>query len=179
VYQLCVRVIDEARRVRYSFFVISARVEPGAERGLFPVTRHRIATLRTFTADDWSTFGEALMLVVGVSIALRVVAFPRMLAWAIRMRPQNVSGACTPQQVERTAWLATRASRVARVKCLTRSLALARVLARRGVATDVRIGVKTDTGTLEAHAWVEHNGLVLNDRPHRIARYAAFDSARG
>jgi hypothetical protein len=65
------------------------------------------------------------------------------------------------------------------MRCLARSLALARMLARRGLAADVRIGVQTADGRLTAHAWVEWMGLVLNDSPRHRQGFVPFESAIG
>lgn len=49
--------------------------------------------------------------------------------------------------------------------CLTRSLALTRLFARRGVSSQLRIGIRIEEAkTLAAHAWVEVNGVPVNDR---------------
>jgi hypothetical protein len=45
-------------------------------------------------------------------------------------------------------------------RCLMRSLVLLRMLARRGVVCRLVIGVRPG-GTLEAHAWIEHDGHPL------------------
>jgi Transglutaminase-like superfamily len=45
-------------------------------------------------------------------------------------------------------------------RCLVRSLVLVRMLARRGIAGTMVIGVRTEP-TFEAHAWVEHAGRPL------------------
>lgn len=44
--------------------------------------------------------------------------------------------------------------------CLARSLALSAILARRGIDSQLVIGVKTDAG-FAAHAWVERDGWPL------------------
>ena len=49
--------------------------------------------------------------------------------------------------------------------CLTKSLALAWLLRRNGVAATVRIGVSTGEG-FAAHAWVECDGAALNGASH-------------
>lgn len=59
--------------------------------------------------------------------------------------------------------------------CLTRSLYLQRLLARRGVPTDLHIGVQLSDGQLLAHAWVEYAGHPLNDAPDVAERYAPFE----
>ena len=58
--------------------------------------------------------------------------------------------------------------------CLTRSLYLQWLLRRRGVPTDLRIGVQLSDGQLLAHAWVEYAGHPLNDAPDVADRYAPF-----
>lgn len=45
-------------------------------------------------------------------------------------------------------------------RCLVRSLVLVRMLARRGIAGTMVIGVRTEP-SFEAHAWVEHAGRPL------------------
>ncbi|HKP21799.1 MAG TPA: lasso peptide biosynthesis B2 protein [Thermoleophilaceae bacterium] len=47
-------------------------------------------------------------------------------------------------------------------RCLTRSLVLLRILARRGIETKLVIGVRADEG-FAAHAWVELAGVPLLD----------------
>jgi hypothetical protein len=49
------------------------------------------------------------------------------------------------------------------------------LLRRYGTASDLRIGVRFEEGVLAAHAWVEKDGIPVNDRPEAVARYAAFD----
>jgi hypothetical protein len=54
------------------------------------------------------------------------------------------------------------------------------LLRRRGIASALRIGVrKGQTGSLEAHAWIECCGQVLNDRTDVHERFAAFDRGIG
>ena len=62
------------------------------------------------------------------------------------------------------------------VTCLTRSLVLKLLLRRRGVHAQLRIGTRILSGKLEAHAWIEHEGLVINDTPEVIDGFAAFAS---
>jgi transglutaminase-like putative cysteine protease len=57
--------------------------------------------------------------------------------------------------------------------CLPKSMALAWMLRRRGVAAAVRIGVRT-TGRFEAHAWVEAEGVALTAPAGAADRFAAI-----
>lgn len=58
--------------------------------------------------------------------------------------------------------------------CLTRSLLLGWLLRRRGVASNLRIGVRLTNGALDAHAWVECEGIPVNDRPDVGTQFASF-----
>jgi hypothetical protein len=60
--------------------------------------------------------------------------------------------------------------------CLTRSLLLRWLLRLFGMSSDLRSGVRLEGDGLLAHAWVEKDGIPLNDRPEFVARYAIFES---
>jgi len=62
-----------------------------------------------------------------------------------------------------------------RANCLQHSLLLWWLLRRRGIAGDLRIGVCRVDRKLQAHAWVEHGGRVLNARDDVGAYFTAFD----
>lgn len=47
--------------------------------------------------------------------------------------------------------------------CLRRSVLLVRELHRLGLAGSVHVGVRNVAGTVEAHAWVQSGGVVVND----------------
>jgi hypothetical protein len=47
--------------------------------------------------------------------------------------------------------------------CLSRSLLLLSMLKRRGIAAEIRFGVRPGNTAMEAHAWVEQDGHSLDD----------------
>jgi hypothetical protein len=151
---------------------------PDTVTGRFATWRRRAAKLRTFGREEWSVLGESLFTLVGLSIALRVGAFPRVLGWA-KHPGAPVVGEWPASRVQHVAWLVALASRVLGTRCLARSLTLTRILARRGVASELRIGVRPINQELEAHAWVEWKGTVLGDSPAGLHRYSAFESPIG
>jgi hypothetical protein len=61
--------------------------------------------------------------------------------------------------------------------CLSRSLAVLWFLRRHGYTPDLRLGVSLADGTFAAHAWVELNGVVLNDRRDVAKRFAPLSAA--
>jgi len=58
--------------------------------------------------------------------------------------------------------------------CLERSLALWWLLARKGIASQLRIGVRKDSGKFQAHAWVEQEGNAIGEPDSVHLHYAAF-----
>lgn len=64
-----------------------------------------------------------------------------------------------------------------RPTCLEKSLALWWLLRQVGIASSVRIGTRKAAGKLEAHAWVECDGVALNEPAGEHRHYAAFDAA--
>ena len=47
--------------------------------------------------------------------------------------------------------------------CLTQSMVLCRFLQRQGIGCDLRLGARVENGDFEAHAWVEVDGVPVND----------------
>jgi len=118
-----------------------------------------------------------LWLVPALHVAVRVFDYNRTRAFLDRradVRRSRLTGA--PQDVEPYRLATSRVTRYSWLpgNCLSRSLALLCLLRRSGHDADLRLGVSLDGGTFAAHAWVELNGRVLNDRQDVATRYAAF-----
>ncbi len=97
-------------------------------------------------------------LVAAAVVGVRVFGLRAMLAWA--ERPIG-GGALSEGDIRARAVAVQRAARVLpRATCLPQSLALARMLRKKGVAANVRIGVKAGSG-FAAHAWIEIDGRPL------------------
>ena len=78
-----------------------------------------------------------------------------------------------------TAHLVNSADRYGFVQssCLAKSLTLWWLLERQGIASHLRIGIRKENEKFEAHAWVEREGLALNEPEEHHRHYAAFDAA--
>lgn len=64
---------------------------------------------------------------------------------------------------------------IARGNCLSKSVALWWLLKRKDISAKLRIGARKAGRELEAHAWVELDGQILNDADDVRDSYAAFD----
>lgn len=61
------------------------------------------------------------------------------------------------------------------VTCLSRSLVLLQALARHSTLAELQVGVRMIEGRLDAHAWITHGGVPVNDRLDIGEIYASFD----
>jgi Transglutaminase-like superfamily len=109
-------------------------------------------------------------------LGLRLAGLLRFQAWLDR----SPVAQRTPLTQAEAAALGVAVNRAANhvfgpVTCLTRSLLLRWLLRRYGTTSDLCIGVRLEQGEFAAHAWVEKDGIPLNDRPEFVARYAIFD----
>ncbi len=111
--------------------------------------------LLSLTFSEVCFLVEAAATVVGFDLAFRLFSSKTCLALferkaAFHRRQKGVN----PQ---RMAWLVDVADRYALGKssCLRQTAALAWLLRRRGIATNLRIGVARDEGKFTAHSWLE------------------------
>ena len=83
-------------------------------------------------------------------------------------------------RIRHRVWLIGRAARYPRhwSWCLQSSLAPREWLAQSGVFADLRIGVKKQEGQLQAHAWLEYKGQVLNDNSRAVEEFVKLQSNR-
>ena len=123
---------------------------------------------------------RALVLLPMVDFELRLRGWrrchARLAAWAKRRTKSPTAGSLPP---ERIAWVVERAARNVPwpATCLRRSLVLWALLERAGIAAELRLGFRKVKGAFEAHAWVELNGVPLNDRRDVRTRYQMAEQA--
>lgn len=129
---------------------------------------------RRLGANDRAETIRAAVLLPLYALAVRTVTLPRILEMIAARRRRRSRVPLDP-----AVDLSVRAVARAAVHspfpsaCLTRSLVLMSLLGRRGIATELRIGASL-SGGFAAHAWVESDGVPLNDPASLHRRYAAF-----
>lgn len=117
------------------------------------------------------------LLLTAVRLGLRTAGFGRMLALTRRWagghgREVAAERAALEAVAERVATAA--AFFPGRAECLEQSLTLYLLLRRRGVPVELRLGVQPYP--FAAHAWVEHDGVPLNDRAEMLTSYIRLPS---
>ena len=108
-------------------------------------------------------------------LGLRVLGLPRFQACLLKTPAPSAPSLALPviRALGEAINIASRHSPFP-ATCLTRSLLLGWLLRRRGVQSQLRIGVRLTQGALDAHAWVECEGIPVNDRPDVNAQFASF-----
>lgn len=123
---------------------------------------------------------QALLLLPLTAYLLRLFGFRRLYAAMAQWLPpkRNLIGTprTAPKAIARLVQLASWHGFYA-PNCLQRSLVLWGLLRRQGIESDLRIGVRKQTGQFEAHAWVEYEGCVLNDSQEVHQQFAPFAEA--
>jgi transglutaminase superfamily protein len=112
--------------------------------------------------------------------ALRLIGFRR---WSAFLERRSIDGnaAGNPSQLVEarsiTRLLSAAASHLfVRTNCLEQASALCYVLRRRGIPAELRIGARKDSAGLEAHAWVEHLSIPLNEDRGEHLHFLPFEN---
>jgi hypothetical protein len=141
--------------------------------------------LRRFSALErpaQKVFLRAIVLLPLVTVSLRWRGFKATQAALQRFlsKEHPTCDAAFESQVSAlTAHMVNAADRHGPVhpSCLAKSLTLWWLLARQGITTQLRIGIRKNEEKFEAHAWVDRAGAALNEPDEHHHHYAAFDAA--
>ncbi len=123
---------------------------------------------------------QAACILPGVTLGVRLGGYRRTRRLLARLAPahREAGEEDAARIASDLAWAVAAAAHHApyATACLPRSLTLWWLLRRQGVAGELRIGVARVDRELRAHAWVERDGVVLNDAQDIGERFAAFDA---
>ena len=115
-----------------------------------------------------------------VSVLLYLLTLRRtrqLLMYLIPRQPSYPAGSnqamSYAQRIRKLAWIASRHLPLD-ASCLRQSLLIWWLLLRRGLAAELRIGAGNREEFL-AHAWVELEGRLVNERTDVTERYRPFD----
>jgi hypothetical protein len=136
---------------------------------------HKLQQFLALTAPERRTFLAAMALLPLFWISLRVLGLQH-LQTRLQRKPLARPARLTANELPRLGKLVNSAAHHALgpANCLTRSLYLWWLLRRKGIDSQLRIGVRLTGGVLDGHAWVEYAGVPVNDRPDVSADYPPF-----
>ena len=130
-------------------------------------------------------FFRAAVLLPAISVSLRLRGFLatqetlQKLSAAPNAGKYLDQGVVSGERVKMAVRMVNAAARygVGQPTCLEKSLMLWSLLRQQGTASSLRIGARKADGKLEAHAWVERDGVALNEPGDEHRHYATFDAA--
>jgi Transglutaminase-like superfamily len=131
--------------------------------------RHKWRKWQRLTVTERSLFLQATWMLPLVTIALRALSFRNTRALLARLgsspRTRVADKGERMEDLSRASYLVSLAAKHAIIPatCLPRALTLWWLLNRRGVEVELRVGMRISVGRLESHAWIESEGLPLND----------------
>ena len=139
----------------------------------------------TLPASDQKLLFEALALILSLRIGLRVLPFDalRRLSnrWAGRkgdgnlFRMGSAKKVPVPFSTARIVWaVAAVGARVPGTRCLVEALAAETMLRRHGHAATLKLGVRRGALKLDAHAWVECDGVAVIGASSGLEGYAVL-----
>ncbi len=139
-----------------------------------PVTRLLNLARKVWRAGKWFRLSReerglmlrALPLVAVVRLGLSALPYQTVRKWAARLAPQVGKGrddAMTPREIGGLMQGIERASRlIPKATCLTQAITAQVMLARRGQAARLHIGVaRGESAKFEAHAWIECGNRII------------------
>lgn len=139
----------------------------------------KLRAARQLSNADWLTLAEAWWVLWGSSLALRWMRFETLtvpLDLTLGEDPYLPEKVASAQRLRRLLALASRGHFLP-MTCLARALALRRMLQKRGIPSQVRIGAAKSFNRFYAHAWVEVQGQAIGEHEDIPERFAVFESA--
>jgi hypothetical protein len=136
----------------------------------------RLARFIALPADERKLFLEAAILLLVVRLGLWIVPYRivnRILEWGAP-RSRGARGYDTLLVANAARAVRAMSRYVPKATCLTQALALRTLLGILGQPALLKIGVRKNAGSLEAHAWVESQGRVVLGGTRDLARYTAL-----
>jgi len=115
---------------------------------------------------------EAIVALIAARLAMHI-ASPAQLFAAARRSPKRVSR-FRDDEIQWVSWAVglVGAKRWMKATSLTRALAAQAMLRRRGIASQLCMGVTCDGSSLISHAWLETSHGIAGSEPPRCSRLA-------
>lgn len=143
---------------------------------------------------SWTERGialQALVLLPALTLSVRLVGYQAVRRGMKLTLPQTLAKSNAGNNTRLAENAMTEALRIGRLvngaarcgpfpaNCLVRSLTVWWLLARRGVPSELVIGAHIEPSGLRAHAWVECDRQVINDRSDVAEWYRPFELQSG
>jgi hypothetical protein len=122
---------------------------------------------------EFWVLAQAAALLPAVHLALKFVTVARLQSLGARTALGSVSAELS-QPTARMVRIAA-GHGIYPAKCLEQSLVLRWLLQRQGIDARIFFGARKEDEQMEAHAWVEVNGVALNEEDDVHERFSPFE----
>jgi hypothetical protein len=135
--------------------------------------RHKLKTARQLSPDDWLGLLEAWWVLLGFFLAIRWIRFDRLKKFSLHNNKTIVQADALTRAWRRQR-LVSMAARLhlLSMTCLPRALTLCWMLGRRGILTQLCIGINRSSTGMLAHAWVDVDGQAIGEPEDISERFA-------
>jgi hypothetical protein len=132
--------------------------------------------LLKLSAAERTVLIQAFGLLAAVRLSLLAVSFGTCRrGWASILERVSKSPGAASLPPQRIVWLTSVASRyVPGAHCLARCIAAQILLARQGHQAEMKIGVRKEGASLDAHAWLELGGAPLFESAAHLNRFTCL-----
>jgi len=134
----------------------------------------KLKKLLSYSVKDWSLLVQAWSLLLAIDIGLRILPFRKVQGWIRPPHQKEKSELEAERIIQRSSGFLDLAARhhLYPMTCLRRSLTLQWLLSRAGLYTTLQFGVRRENGNLQAHAWLDYQGQVIDKNPIPTEQYA-------
>lgn len=132
--------------------------------------------LKKLSRSEFALLVQALLLLPITAFCIKLFGFRRLYAAIAKYGQTPYKLVPSKRDIYTIVGIVTLASKRSfyRPNCLQKSLVLWWLLRRQSIESELRIGVRKQDERLEAHAWIECQGYVLNDTNDVARRFLPF-----
>jgi hypothetical protein len=141
----------------------------------------RLRRYKALDAESRALFWRAVRLLPRITLSLRLRGYARTEASLHSRVKSRLETIVTEEdlapRIAKTSRMVHAASQFGTIRatCLAQSLTLWFLLQQQNISSAIKIGVRKKDGCMEAHAWVERNGVTLNEPDELHQHYAPFE----
>ena len=145
-------------------------------------TPGKLEKFLALSSNDRRLLISALILLTAIRLGLVIFPFDKMRYFLSKLIPGHLVSSVTEefqsqQIIQRVVWAINASGRHLPISmnCFPRALATHVLLQRRGIPSEIKIGVaRNEDGVFEAHAWVEYRGQVVIGRLEDLGRFTTL-----
>ena len=145
---------------------------------MLKLLKDKALVARRFSIANWMTLMEAWWLLLFFNLTLRLKSYDHLSNSSFPQPEKLPDSSHTLTITQKLQPLVGYASRLHPIPmtCLVKSLALQKMLSKRSIPAQVKIGTQKIHNALYAHAWVEVNGVPIGEASDLTQKFHVLES---